>query len=84
MYLICVDQLAKIGHHALVMKKKRIFWISGIDHHINGLNVLSIELSPKRMTAGGRLQFDARSFIQRLKLCPEFDGFEYSSSKRKT
>jgi hypothetical protein len=47
MYLICVDQLAKIGHHALVIRERRIFWISGIDHRINGLNVLGVEASPK-------------------------------------
>jgi hypothetical protein len=47
MYLICVDQLAKIGHHAFVIKKRRIFWISGIDHSVNGINVLGIEVSPK-------------------------------------
>jgi hypothetical protein len=47
MYLICVDQLAKIGHHALVIKKRRFFWISGIDHRINGITVLGIEISPK-------------------------------------
>jgi hypothetical protein len=39
--------LATIGHHALVIKKRRVFWISGIDHHINGINVSGIEVSPK-------------------------------------
>jgi hypothetical protein len=47
MYLICLDQLAKSGQHALVIKKRRIFWISGIDHRINGIDVLGIEVSPK-------------------------------------
>jgi hypothetical protein len=47
MYLICVDQLVKIGHHALVIKQRRIFWTSGIDHSINDINVLGIEVSPK-------------------------------------
>jgi hypothetical protein len=31
-----------LGH-----KKRRSFWISGIDHRINGINVLGIEVSPK-------------------------------------
>jgi hypothetical protein len=30
--------------------KKRLFWISGIGHRINGINVLSIEVSPKEDT----------------------------------
>jgi hypothetical protein len=47
MYLICVDQLAKIGHHALVIKKRRIVWICRIDHRINDINVFGIEVSPK-------------------------------------
>jgi hypothetical protein len=47
MYLICVDQLAKIGHHTLVIEKGEFFWMSGIDHGINGINVLGIEVSPK-------------------------------------
>jgi hypothetical protein len=46
-YLICVDQLAKIGHYALVVEKRRIFWIYGIDHRTNGINVLGIYVSPK-------------------------------------
>jgi hypothetical protein len=47
MDLICVDPMAKIGHHALVIKERRFFWISGIDHRINGIDVLGIEISPK-------------------------------------
>jgi hypothetical protein len=47
MYLICVDQLAKIGHYALVIQKKRIFWISGTDQRINDINVVGIEVSSK-------------------------------------
>jgi hypothetical protein len=46
MYLICISRLAKIGHHALVMKKGEL-WIYGNSHRINGINVLSIEISPK-------------------------------------
>jgi hypothetical protein len=48
-YLICTGQLAEIGHYALVIRKRRIFWISGIDHHINGINILGIEVNPKRI-----------------------------------
>jgi hypothetical protein len=48
MYLVGVDQLAKIEHHALVIKQRRVFWISGIDHRVNGINVLGIEVSPKK------------------------------------
>jgi hypothetical protein len=47
-YLICVDQLVKTGHHAFAIRKKRIFWISGIDHLIKDINVLGIEVSPEK------------------------------------
>jgi hypothetical protein len=29
------------------LKKRRIFWISGIDRRIKGINVLGIKVSPK-------------------------------------
>jgi hypothetical protein len=47
MHLIYLDQLAKIGHHTLVIKKGE-FWISGNDHRINGINVSGVEVSPNK------------------------------------
>jgi hypothetical protein len=75
-YLICVDRLAKIGHNALVIKKRRIFWISGIHHRINGINVLGIEVSPKEDMSMLKTFFDTRFPLQRVKLYPEFDASE--------
>jgi hypothetical protein len=60
-----------LGH-----EKRRIFWISGIAHRINGINVLSIEVSPKEDMSMWKTFFDTRFSIQRLRLCPEFDASE--------
>jgi hypothetical protein len=30
------------------LKKGEFFWISGIDHRIHGINVLGIEVNPKK------------------------------------
>jgi hypothetical protein len=46
-YLRCINQLAKIGHHALVIKQRRILWISNIDYRINGITIMAIEVSPE-------------------------------------
>jgi hypothetical protein len=46
MYLMCFDQLAKTDTMPWSLKR-RTCWTFGIDHHINGINVLGIEVSPK-------------------------------------
>jgi hypothetical protein len=76
MYLMYIHQLAKIGHYALGIKKRRISWISGIDHRINDINILGIEVSPKEDMSMWKTLFDTRFSIQRLKPCPEFDFSE--------
>jgi hypothetical protein len=75
MYLICIGQLAKLGHSALLMKKGEL-WISGINHRVNDINVLSIEISPKEYMSMCKTAFDTRFSIQMLKLCPGFDSSE--------
>jgi hypothetical protein len=45
--LKCINQWAKIGNHASVFNKRRIFRMSDINYRFNGLNVLSIKVAPK-------------------------------------
>jgi hypothetical protein len=76
MYLICINRLAKTGHHAFVIEKRRIFWISGIDRGINDINVFGIKVNPKKDMSMWKTFFDTRFSMQSLKLCPEFDASE--------
>jgi hypothetical protein len=47
MYKSRINELAKVGHHALVSKEKKILWRYDTDDRINGIHVLSIGVSPK-------------------------------------
>jgi hypothetical protein len=78
-YLRCINQLAKIGDHALIFNKRRIFWISDIQDRFDGLNVLRIKVAPKEdmsVRKASLLILDSsdksRDFSKNLTLLDEF------------